>query len=72
MLIINFRPPCTSRPAQKGLLFPRIDQWLAAPGLWTQRITTKPPSDEQAEVAIRALHGAMALEARQGGDLVIA
>jgi uncharacterized protein YqhQ len=45
---------------------------LAAPGLWTQRITTKPPSDEQAEVAIRALDGAMALEARQGGELVIA
>ena len=45
---------------------------LTAPGLWTQRITTKPPSDEQAEVAIRALHGAMELEARQGGELVIA
>jgi uncharacterized protein YqhQ len=45
---------------------------LTAPGLWTQRITTKPPSDEQAEVAIRALDGAMTLEARQGGDLVIA
>jgi uncharacterized protein YqhQ len=45
---------------------------LTAPGLWTQRITTKPPSDEQAEVAIRALDGAMALEARQGGKLVIA
>jgi uncharacterized protein YqhQ len=46
--------------------------FLTAPGLWTQRITTKPPSDEQAEVAIRALDGAMALEARQGGELVIA
>ena len=45
---------------------------LTAPGLWTQRITTKPPSDEQAAVAIRALDGAMALEARQGGELVIA
>jgi uncharacterized protein YqhQ len=45
---------------------------LAAPGLWTQRITTKPPSDDQAEVAIRALDGAMKLEARQGGELVIA
>jgi uncharacterized protein YqhQ len=45
---------------------------LTAPGLWTQRITTKAPSDEQAEVAIRALDGAMALEARQGGELVIA
>jgi len=45
---------------------------LTAPGLWTQRITTKPPSDEQAAVAIHALNGAMALEARQGGELVIA
>jgi uncharacterized protein YqhQ len=45
---------------------------LAAPGLWTQRITTKPPSDEQAAVAIRALDGAMALENQQGGELVIA
>jgi len=45
---------------------------LTAPGLWTQRITTKPPSDDQAEVAVRALDGAMALEARQGGELVIA
>jgi uncharacterized protein YqhQ len=45
---------------------------LTAPGLWTQRITTKPPSDEQAAVAIRALDGAMTLESRQGGELVIA
>ncbi|MDP9169457.1 MAG: DUF1385 domain-containing protein [Acidobacteriota bacterium] len=45
---------------------------LTAPGLWTQRITTKPPSDEQAAVAIRALDGAMTLETRQGGELVIA
>jgi uncharacterized protein YqhQ len=45
---------------------------LTAPGLWTQRITTQPPSDEQAAVAIRALEGAMALEAKQDGELVIA
>jgi uncharacterized protein YqhQ len=45
---------------------------LTAPGLWTQRITTKPPSDEQTAVAIRALDGAMALEMKQGGELVIA
>jgi len=45
---------------------------LTAPGLWLQRITTQPPSDEQAEVAIRALEGAMALEEAQGGRLVIA
>jgi len=45
---------------------------LTAPGLWLQRITTKPPSDEQAAVAIRALEGAMDLEKSQGGELVIA
>ena len=45
---------------------------LTAPGLWIQRITTQPPSDRQAEVAIQALDGAMALEARQDGELVIA
>jgi uncharacterized protein YqhQ len=45
---------------------------MTAPGLWLQRITTKPPSDEQTSVAIRALDGAMALEQKQGGELVIA
>jgi uncharacterized protein YqhQ len=45
---------------------------LTAPGLWLQRITTKPPDDAQATVAIRALEGAMALEESQGGQLVIA
>lgn len=45
---------------------------LTAPGLWTQRITTSPPSDDEVEVAIHALEGAMALEAKQGGELVIA
>ncbi len=45
---------------------------ITAPGLWLQRITTQPPSDEQAAVAIHALAGAMALEERQGGQAVIA
>jgi len=45
---------------------------LTAPGLWLQNITTQKPDDTQAEVAIRALEGAMALERRQGGELVIA
>ena len=45
---------------------------LTAPGLWLQRITTKPPSDDQAAVAICALERAMALETKQGGQLVIA
>jgi uncharacterized protein YqhQ len=45
---------------------------LTAPGLWLQRITTKEPSDDQAQVAIQALAGAMELEKAQGGELVIA
>jgi uncharacterized protein YqhQ len=45
---------------------------ITAPGLWLQRITTKPPSDDQAAVAIQALEGAMALEKEQGGEMVIA
>jgi uncharacterized protein YqhQ len=45
---------------------------LTAPGLWLQRITTKPPSNDQTAIAIHALEGAMALEAKQGGELVIA
>lgn len=45
---------------------------LTQPGLWLQRVTTQAPSDEQTEVAIYALERAMALEAAQGGELVIA
>jgi uncharacterized protein YqhQ len=45
---------------------------MVAPGLWLQKITTQPPSDDQTAVAIHALQGAMALEEKQGGELVIA
>ncbi len=45
---------------------------MTAPGLWLQRITTKPPSDEQAQCAIVALDHAMAVEKERGGELVIA
>jgi uncharacterized protein YqhQ len=45
---------------------------LTTPGLWLQRVTTKPPSDEMAAVAIHALDRAMELEKAQGGELVIA
>ncbi len=30
-------------------------RWMTMPGLWLQRITTKPPTDEQIEVAITSL-----------------
>jgi uncharacterized protein YqhQ len=52
---------------RKGLM-----AMLTQPGLWLQRVTTQAPSDEQTEVAIHALERAMALEAAQGGELVIA
>lgn len=45
---------------------------ITAPGLWLQRITTQPPADDQVAVAIHALDGAMDLEKKQGGELVIA
>ena len=45
---------------------------MTAPGLWLQRITTKPPTDEQAQCAIAALDQAMSLEKDRGGELVIA
>jgi len=45
---------------------------MTAPGLWLQRITTQPPSDEMAQCAIIALDQSMALEKAQGGELVIA
>lgn len=44
---------------------------LTTPGLWLQRVTTKPPSDDQTEVAIHALNRAMDLERAQGGVLVV-
>lgn len=45
---------------------------LTAPGLWMQRITTRPPSADQTQVAIEALERAMAIEKAQGGEQVIA
>jgi uncharacterized protein YqhQ len=45
---------------------------MTAPGLWLQRITTQPPSDDQVECAILALDDAMSLEQKLGGELVIA
>jgi uncharacterized protein YqhQ len=45
---------------------------MTTPGLWLQRITTQPPSDEQAQCAIVALDHAMSLEKERGGELVIA
>lgn len=52
----------------RGSLF----AFMTAPGLWLQRITTQPPSDEMAQCAITALDHAMLLEKQNGGELVIA
>jgi len=38
---------------------------IIAPGLWLQRMTTKPPTDDQIEIALRALQGALRLESGQ-------
>jgi uncharacterized protein YqhQ len=45
---------------------------MTRPGLWTQRITTRQPSNDQVECAIKALDEAMILEKNHGGELVIA
>jgi uncharacterized protein YqhQ len=37
-------------------------QWISKPGLYLQKITTKPPSHDQLNVAIRALQEAVRLE----------
>jgi uncharacterized protein YqhQ len=39
---------------------------LVAPGIWLQKITTKEPTPEQVEVAIRALDSALALDGVEG------
>lgn len=41
---------------------PRLIQWLTLPGIWMQNITTRPPSDDQLEIAILALERALARE----------
>ncbi len=45
---------------------------MTKPGMWLQRITTQPPTDDQVECAITALNEAMELEKVRGGELVIA
>src|SRR5436305_1298834 len=45
---------------------------LTKPGLWLQRITTQPPSDDQDACAIHALDCALQVEKQNGGELVIA
>jgi uncharacterized protein YqhQ len=37
-------------------------RWLALPGFWLQGLTTRPPSDDQIEVALRALREVLDME----------
>jgi uncharacterized protein YqhQ len=45
---------------------------MTAPGLWLQKITDPAAVERADRVAIHALSGAMVLEEKQGGELVIA
>jgi uncharacterized protein YqhQ len=56
-------------PAVAGISFEllrlgggRRARWLGAPGFWLQSLTTRPPSDDQIEVALRALREVLAME----------
>ena len=40
-----------------------IARWIAQPGLWLQRLTTRQPDDQQIEVAICAMETALAADA---------
>lgn len=42
-----------------------ILRMVISPGLWLQRMTTRAPTDDQIEVALRALQGALRLESGQ-------
>ena len=52
---IKYSAKQCANPVIKGLM---------QPGLWLQRLTTREPSDDQIEVAIRALEEAVAMEPR--------
>jgi uncharacterized protein YqhQ len=41
-------------------------RWITLPGLYLQKITTKPPSDDQVAVAIQALQEVLTLEHNRG------
>jgi uncharacterized protein YqhQ len=42
-----------------------LSRLAMTPGLWLQRLTTRPPTDDQIEIALRALQGALKLEGQQ-------
>ena len=46
---------------------PRPILWLTRPGMWMQNITTRPPSDDQLEIAVLALARSLAREEGRAG-----
>lgn len=54
----------SSRNMDRGLV-----RLAVLPGLWVQKLTTREPSDDQLEVAIAALKGALQGQSRVAGDL---
>ncbi len=48
----------------------RFTRWLLAPGLWSQRITTREPEEAQIEVALRALQAVVEQEQRVNAEPV--
>ena len=47
----------------------RFSALLVAPGMWLQRVTTKPPDDAQLEVALVALKSALDMDVGEGVEL---
>ena len=50
----------------------RLCRALIAPGLWLQRITTKPPDDKQLDIAIIALKEALAFDVEEPARAAVA
>ena len=46
-----------------------IARWIAQPGLWLQRLTTRQPDDQQIEVAICAMETAVAADNARSATL---
>ncbi len=70
--IIRFAAKLRANSPENSTFATVLFKALTQPGLWLQRITTQPPSDDQVECAIVALDHAMELEKKRGGELVLA
>ncbi|MNL70729.1 hypothetical protein D3C87_1957770 [compost metagenome] len=52
----------TSLQGDKAGIAARCALWVTLPGQWLQRVTTRPASRDQIEVAIASLHAAQAVQ----------